>query len=65
MLKPNPKEWIDWSDFFKHPLFNKFDSEIGEGLDDIMQALGNALQKSKQHNDMFNANKNDQKIDKV
>ena len=25
LLKPNPKERIDWKDFFNHPLFTKFE----------------------------------------
>ena len=24
LLKTNPKEWIDWHEFFNHPLFNKY-----------------------------------------
>ncbi len=44
LLQPDPKKRIDWSDFFNHPLFSKFESnvEVNE-LDDVMQMLGNAL----------------------
>ncbi len=42
LLKTNPKERIDWYDFFNHPLFKKYSSEI-KGLDDVFSALGNLM----------------------
>lgn len=41
LLKTNPNERIDWSDFFNHPLFTKFNQVNQE--DDVMLALGNMI----------------------
>lgn len=44
LLKTNPKERIDWHDFFNHPLFNKYQSKIEDkGLSTIYKALGDRL----------------------
>lgn len=41
LLKTNPKERIDWHDFFNHPLFEKF---LGKStFNDLYAKLGQVL----------------------
>ena len=44
LLKPNPKERIDWLEFFNHPLFQKFDN-VGQtnNLNDLYSQIGELM----------------------
>ncbi len=58
LLEPKPDKRIDWYDFFNHPLFNKYKSEIDQGnINDVLEALGDTLVGgTKKIDDLFQQN---------
>lgn len=42
LLKTNPKERIDWHEFFNHPLFEKYGTSVSN-LNDLYTQLGDLM----------------------
>lgn len=65
ILRTNPKERMDWNQFFNHPLFDKYKPEPQQDLKHVFEALGKVMvSKHQQAENEFNNHKYGQQGDK-